>query len=154
MGHGPGHLGEFFRRRRRRPWRDQPTTNVPRYQPTTNVPTYQPTCLKSGHTIQSRVEEENDDNGERIQGVQAHVPLRSGIKYPRKGKTHTSIFSYMPLHSGFGFLFRVLDLHLPLSYNLLLSYGLPLSYNLPLSYILRYWTYILGFWTYSLRQLL
>ena len=42
MGPGPGHLGEFFsaRRRRRRPWRDQPTTNLP---------TYQPTCLKSGH---------------------------------------------------------------------------------------------------------
>ena len=43
MGPGPGHLGKFFSaRRRRRPWRDQPTTNLPTY-----LPTYMP---KMKHT--------------------------------------------------------------------------------------------------------
>ena len=30
-------------------------------------------------------EEEDDDASERIQGVKAHVPLRPGMEYPRKG---------------------------------------------------------------------
>ena len=34
---------------------------------------------------------ETDGDGERIQGVQAHVPLRSGMEYPRKGKPLTPI---------------------------------------------------------------
>ena len=38
---------------------------------------------------QPRVEEENDDDGERIQGVQAHVPLRPGMEYPHQGKPLT-----------------------------------------------------------------
>ena len=35
---------------------------------------------------------EDDDDGERIQGVQAHVPLRSGMEYPRKGKPLTPMW--------------------------------------------------------------
>ena len=36
-------------------------------------------------------EEENDEDndGKRIQGVQAHVPLRPGMKYSRKRKPLT-----------------------------------------------------------------
>ena len=41
--------------------------------------------------------EDDDDDGERIQGVQAHVPLRPGMEYPRKRKALTPTIRAPPL---------------------------------------------------------
>ena len=45
--------------------------------------------LKLPSQARAEEEEENNDDGEHIQGVQAHVPLRSGMENPRRGEPLT-----------------------------------------------------------------
>ena len=46
-------------------------------------------------SLASRVEE-HDDDGELIQGVQVHVPLRSGMEFSRKGNPLIPIYTPVP----------------------------------------------------------
>ena len=48
-----------------------------------------PTNQTNQPTNQSRAEEENNDDVERVRGVQAHAPLCSGMECLRKGKPLT-----------------------------------------------------------------